>query len=144
MTRILVERGILTDDKLIEIWDSASQGFRQRPFDTEEITGKELSELVSDFNIDLNFFHNYNIRTGNFGEMISKLDKIIGRYPYHTVALSCRARCLFETGDKEAAQRDVAEIRRLIGTNNDSKKMADKYEMQMAEILSVTTTKAFL
>jgi radical SAM superfamily enzyme YgiQ (UPF0313 family) len=136
MTRILIHRGVLTDDKLIDIWDSASQGFKERPFDTEEITGQELSELVYDFNIELNFFNNYNIRTGRYDEMVPKLDKIIGRYQFHVVALACRAKCLYELGKREEAISDIQQLEALIGSNNESKKMANKYKQQLIKLIT--------
>ena len=52
MTNILLNRGTLTQDDLIEIWDSSTQGFKQRPFNTDEISGQELSDLIYDMNIN--------------------------------------------------------------------------------------------
>jgi radical SAM superfamily enzyme YgiQ (UPF0313 family) len=90
MTNILLNRGTLTQDDLIRIWDSSTQGFKRRPFDTEEISGQELSDLIYDMNINLNFFHNYNFRMKNYAHVTSKLNKLIDRYPFHVVALACR------------------------------------------------------
>jgi radical SAM superfamily enzyme YgiQ (UPF0313 family) len=134
MTNILLARGAITESELIEVWDNSTQGFKPRPFDTEEISGLELSDLVYDFNIELNFFSNYNIRTGNYKEVLIKLDKIINRYPFHTVALACRAKCYHEIGRQREAIQDVLTIYDLIKVNNDSLKLFERYKSQITEI----------
>ncbi len=136
MTNILLKRGVVTEDDLIEIWDSATQGFKQRPFDTEEISGQELTDLIYDFNIELNFFSNYNIRTNNFSGVLIKLDKIIQRYPFHIVALACRAKCYHQLGQQDDALKDIAKMIGLIKENSESRKLFKRYGERIQETLN--------
>ena len=135
MTEMLLKNGAFTEDGLIEIWDSATQGFKQRPFDTKEISGKDLTELIYDFNIELNFFSNYTIRTGNYEGALLKLDKIIERYPFHIVALACRAHCYQQMGKQEDDLKDRAKIRTLIKQNHESQKLFNRYGNQIQTFL---------
>jgi magnesium-protoporphyrin IX monomethyl ester (oxidative) cyclase len=127
MTNILLERGDITEADLMEVWECSTQGFKQRPFDTKEFSGEELSDMVYDFNIELNFFSNYNLRTKNYSNMLIKLDKIINRYPFHVVALACRAKCYYELGKHREAVDDIDTIKALINTNSKSEKMFRRY-----------------
>jgi len=135
MTEALLAKGVLTEDRLVEIWDSATQGFKQRPFDTEEISGQELAELIYDYNIEINFFSNHAIQTGNYATALLKLDKIINRYPFHIVALACRAHCYSRMGRHQAASTDAATIQRLIEQNVESRKLFDRYGHQVQSLL---------
>jgi tetratricopeptide (TPR) repeat protein len=130
-----LKNGVFTEDGLVEIWDSATQGFKQRPFDTDEISGQELAELIYDFNIELNFFSNYTIRTGNYTGALLKLDKIIERYPFHIMALACRAHCYHQMGRQEDAIEDRAKIRALIKQNHESRKLFNRYGHQIQSLL---------
>lgn len=135
MTDSLLAKGVVSEEQLIEIWDNATQGFKGRAFDTEEFSGQELTDRIYDFNIELNFFSNYNIRTGNFSWVLLKLDKIIQRYPFHIVALTCRAKCFHELGRHEEAQKDIHEILGLIETNGESGKLFARYGKKIQAML---------
>lgn len=135
MTETLLAKGVLTEDKLVEIWDSATQGFKQRPFDMEEISGRELAELIYDYNIELNFFSNHAIQTGNYTGALLKLDKIIERYPFHIVALACRAHCYYQVGRDGDAANDAATIRCLVQQNDKSRKLFNRYGQQVQALL---------
>jgi radical SAM superfamily enzyme YgiQ (UPF0313 family) len=135
MTRILLERGDINEDQLIDLWDNSTQGFKKRSFDTKEIKGEELADLVYDFNIGLNFFNNYNIRINNFSHVIPKLDKIIERYPFHVVAIVCRAKCYYNQGLKDQALGDLKMISTLIHQNRESLKMFEKYKATIFDFL---------
>lgn len=136
MTNLLLKRGEVTEDDLIDIWDNSTQGFKQRPFDTEEISGQELTDLIYDFNIELNFFSNYNIRTKTFSGVLPKLAKIIQRYPFHIVALACRAKCYHELGEQDDSRKDVAKIIDLIRENSESIKLFKRYGGRIQETLN--------
>ena len=135
MTRILLERGDINEDQLIALWDNSTQGFKKRSFDTEEIKGEELADLVYDFNIELNFFNNHNIRANNFSHIIPKLDKIIERYPFHVVAIVCRAKCYYNQGLKDQALDDLKNISLLIHQNRESFKMFEKYKSTILDFI---------
>lgn len=143
MTEIFLERGELTEDKLIEVWDSSSQGFKsqhfkERPFDTKEFTGEELSEIIYDYNIELNFFNNYNFKVKNYKSMLLKLDKVIDRYSYHVVALSCRAKCYFNLGEIHKAKEDIIKMYNIIKSNAESRNMHEKYRDKIEETINFT------
>lgn len=135
MTNILLNRGDLTENKLMETWELSTQSFKQRPFDTKEFAGGELSALVYDFNIELNFFYNYNLRTKNYLKMIKKLDKIIERFPFHVVALACRAKCFHELDNRGETEKDIQMILNLRKTNTESQKMYNKYNQLILKTL---------
>lgn len=135
MTNILLDRGEITEEGLVEIWDSSTQGFKQRPFDTREISGRELSELVYDFNIRLNFFFNYNIANRNYQAIIPKYDKIIERYPFHVIALACRAKCNYELGEMDAVLNDMRMIIELVGRNSESLRLFKRYRAWIVDML---------
>jgi radical SAM superfamily enzyme YgiQ (UPF0313 family) len=135
MTDTLLKRGDIDEEKLIEIWDNSTQGFKKRPFDTKEISGEEMSELIDSFNIQLNFFNNYNLRTGNFDHVIPKLNKIIERFPLHVVALACRARCFYDAGNREEALHDIDTISSSILKSVFSNSMYSKYEADIRQLL---------
>jgi anaerobic magnesium-protoporphyrin IX monomethyl ester cyclase len=135
MTNILLDRGTLTKNDLIDIWDSSTQGFKRRPFDTDEITGEELYDLIYDMNIHLNFFHNYNFKMKNFSHVVSKLNKLIGRYPFHVVAIACRAKCFQELGQLDDALKDIAKIKTLVLENKESHRLFERYKESIFETL---------
>ena len=137
MTNILLKRGDINEDQLIDLWDNSTQGFKKRSFDTEEIKGEELADLVYDFNIKLNFFNNYNIRIKNYNHIIPRLNKIIERYPFHVVAITCRAKCNYEQGLKDKAFADIKTISTLINQNSESRKMFDKYKSYVYDFIGI-------
>jgi len=83
----------------------------------------------------LNFFANYTIRTGNYAGALLKLDKIIERYPFHIVALACRAHCYHQMGKHEDGSKDRTKIRALIKQNHDSQKLFNRYGNQLQALL---------
>ena len=144
MTNILLDRGAITEDGLIEIWDSSTQGFKKRPFDIQEISGQELTDLIYDFNIELNFFSNYNIRTKKYSDILIKLDKVIQRYPFHIVALACRAKCYHELGQQDKAFNDITKIIDQINKNPESQKLLKRYGGRIQETLDFASSLAEL
>jgi radical SAM superfamily enzyme YgiQ (UPF0313 family) len=136
MTTTLLERGDITEDDLMNIWEYSTQNFRPRSFDTKEFSGQELSDLVYDFNIELNFFSNYNIRSKNYFNVVMKLDKIIKRYPFHIVALACRAKCHHELGEDDAAENDIKKMIQFIESNDESAKMFERYKKSIVTTVS--------
>jgi len=135
MTEILLSRAELTNDSIIDVWETSSQGFKGRSFNTKEMSGKELSDLVYDFNIELNFFNNYNFRKGNYKNMLSKLHKIVERFQYHIVALLCRAKCYYYIGEIEKAKSDLQDMITLSETNSASRNMYERYSENIISVL---------
>lgn len=146
MTNTLLSRGDLTENELMNVWDNKTQSytslhsnklatittnigdtFRGRSFDTIEMKGDELMDLVYDFIIKLNFFENSNIKEHKFDRMMPELNRTIKSFSFHIVALCCRARCYYETGKKELAMKDIEEIKAQIIKNENAKNMFDNY-----------------
>lgn len=136
MTNILLNRQDLTEDTLINIWDTSTQGFKKRSFDTVEIKGEELAELVYDFNIQLNFFNNYNMRVGDFITPVTKFSKIIERYPYHIIAILCRAKCYYEQNLIDNAEQDIEDAVTTIKQSKESEQMFTKYRDNIIRLFS--------
>ncbi len=135
MTEKLLGSGVINEEQLLEIWDSATQGFKERPFDTPEISGKELAKLIYDYNMELNFFSNYAIRTGDYDNALMKLNKIIERYPFHIGAIACRALCFSRTGHEMKARKDAAAIAGLVEQNAESRRLMTVYGEKIHAIL---------
>lgn len=70
-------------------WDTSF--FQERSFDTPEIEADELKNLVYDTNITMNFFNNYNLRTGDYYRAIKLWKDILHAYSNHLVAQYCTA-----------------------------------------------------
>jgi anaerobic magnesium-protoporphyrin IX monomethyl ester cyclase len=135
MTNILLNSGVIAEGDLLEIWETSKQGFQKRPFDTKEISGQEIYEMAYDMNIEVNFFSNYNMRIGNYSYILPKLNKTITKYPFHVVALVCRAKCYAELGANGEALEDLRSIDLLIRVNAESIKLYARYKSQISEVM---------
>lgn len=135
MTNTLLQRGDLIEEDLLSIWDNSTQGFKGRPFDTQEIKGDALTDLVYDFNIKLNFFENYNIKHRRWNIILPKLDKIIQRYPFHIVAQCCRAKSYYEMNNIEKSEEDLSEVLLKIKKYKNSKEMYIKYKSEIKNMI---------
>ena len=136
MTRTLLERGDLTEDGLMEVWESSMQNCRERTFDTLEFTGQELSDLISDFNIRLNFFSSYNFKVGNYYDALKMLNKVIDKFSFHIVALACRIKCYRKLDKKQDTFCDINNIENLIKNNIESEKLFKKYKEEVELIIN--------
>jgi len=138
MTCSFLDRGDLSESMLEKIWEDSPQGSMVRYFDTLEIKGKELSDIIYDFNIDLNFFNNYNLITSkNYVTMLLKLERIIARYPFHVVALACRSYCYFSLGRFNDANNDIQALHAMVNTNTESHVLYERYKNEIGKILAL-------
>lgn len=136
ITNTFLSRGDVTEDELIDFWDkSLSIPRSTRPFDTPEISGQELADLVYDFNIKLNFFYNYNFMIKDYNHILPKFDQIVERYPFHVVGFACRAKCYYELGLKDKCINDIKQIYSLITNDSEAKELFDVYEKYICEFL---------
>ncbi|MFC1646289.1 B12-binding domain-containing radical SAM protein [Candidatus Omnitrophota bacterium] len=121
-----MESGVLTEEMMLGIMDGTD--FRKRRFNTPEIGAKDLETFAYNANIDVNFVNNYNMINGNYDRAIVMLSNyVIDKYPFHIVALACRAKCYHEKGDAKAAKRDIEQIGKMIKTHQESKRMNRLY-----------------
>ena len=111
-----VEMGVI--DPETYDWDSR---WPRRDFDTPEITGVKLTQLVYDTHIALNFFNNNNLKHGRYKRAINYFTRrVIDRYPFHVVAIYCRGLAYMGLGEEEDAVEDFKKCVRLIGSSEKS------------------------
>ncbi len=111
-------------------WDTC--GYSSREFDTEDITAKELTELVYDVNIYTNFFQNRNMLNKRYERAIMYFtDMVLWKYKFHIPALYQRAKAYQEIGKKDEAQSDLDEAIKQIKSSPIARKLWDMYGSEM-------------
>ena len=128
-----IMKGAITD----EIDFLAKTDFRKRLFNTPEISADELNELQYRANLDVNFINNPNLVDGNYSKALELYDDVLGKYPWHVVALCCKKRCFEGLGDSTKAQEMMNMINELIKTNKRSQAMLMKYSDLMEELQTI-------
>ena len=93
-------------------WDDAF--FQERTYDTAEIGAQELKDLAYGANLRINFFENYNLRSGQYEKAIELFLDILRAYPSHLAARICLAKAYEQTGKSELAQEAFAKARELV------------------------------
>jgi len=121
----LLRTGVLNEEKLIEIMNTADVS--KRAYDTPEISAGDLEALAYDANIDINFFDNFNMLSGNYDRAIHKLSNVIRNYPFHIVALACRAKCYYEKGAFPSAQCDLEALDEKVRTHREATRLHALY-----------------
>jgi len=107
----------------------------RRVFDTPEITAEGLETLVYDTNIECNFFNNSNLKHGRYERAIKLFDRfIISLYPFHIVGRYCRALAYLGMGEKRKAEVDFKKCIDWIQTNDESKRLFDRYGDKMVHL----------
>lgn len=134
MCNELMESGILDEKKMLEVMNNTD--FTKRLYDTPEISAKNLEALAYDANIDVNFLNNYNMLHGDYDRAIHKFSNVIRNYPFHIVALACRARCYHEKGDAEDAKRDLYRIDEMVQTHEESKRLYGLYGEKIDRLIT--------
>jgi len=92
-------------------WDSAF--FQERSFDTPEVGAGELKDLAYRANLEVNFFGNFNLRTGNYKRAYDLFHEVARVYDGHVAAHLCMARALdglARHGEAEAERRRCREL----------------------------------
>lgn len=123
-----VEMGALDPDNFD--WDNVRLG--RRGFDTVDITSKELTDLIYDTNIDVNFFNNQNMKHGRYEKAIKVFNLyILKQYPFHVVGKYCRAMAYLALKEEEKANDDLRECVEWISKNPESKRLFERYGDRM-------------
>jgi len=107
----------------------------ERTFDTPEISAIDLKNLVYDTNIEINFFNNSNMRHGRYqraADLFTEL--IIESYPFNIVGTYCRGLAYMRMGQREKGIADFKECVKWIHTNDESKRLYDRYGTRMPEL----------
>lgn len=111
-------------------WDRC--GYSIRIFDTEDITSKELSDLVYDVNIYTNFFGNRNMLQGRYERAIMYFNNmVLWKYKFHIPALYQRATAYIALGRIDEAEADLKEAIHQIKTHTISRQHWDYYGSEM-------------
>jgi hypothetical protein len=111
-------------------WDNVRLG--RRGFDTVDITSKELTALIYDTNIDVNFFNNQNMKHGRYKKAIEVFNLyILSQYPFHIVGRYCRGLAYLELNETEKGNEDLEECVSWISKNDESNKLFEKYGDRM-------------
>lgn len=130
----LLQTGVLDEETLLDILNTAD--FSIRAYDTPEISASDLEALAYDANIEMNFFQNYSMRSGHYERAIHKFSNVIKNYPFHIVALACRAKCYYEQGDTPSAWRDLETINTTIRTHREATRLYALYGERMARFVA--------
>ena len=125
-----VNKGVITDDlEFLALTD-----FRKRVFDTEEVSAEELNDLVYRANLDVNFVNNPNLVEGRYERALELYDDVIGKYPWHIVALACSKRCQEGLGEDGKARALMSRIEEAVRGNNRAQAMLESYASLMPEL----------
>ncbi len=119
-------------------WDNVRLG--RRGFDTPDITKEELTRLIYDTNIDVNFFNNRNMKHGRYERAIELFDKLIIRpYPFHVVGKYCKALCFLSLKDEDQANDIFKDCAEWIEKNEESRRLYERYGDRMPNLTPFLT-----
>jgi tetratricopeptide (TPR) repeat protein len=93
-------------------WDESF--FQERKYDTAEIGAQELKDFAYGANLHINFFENYNLRSGHYAKAVELFRDILRVYPGHLAAQICLARALRNLGLAAEADEAAALAERLV------------------------------
>ena len=111
-------------------WDNVRLG--RRGFDTVDITSKELTKLIYDTNIDVNFFNNQNMKHGRYEKAIEIFNLyILSQYPFHIIGRYCRGLAYLELNETEKGNEDLKECVAWISKNDESNQLFKRYGDRM-------------
>ena len=136
MYQQFLESGYIKDDSTT--WGSAY--IDERNFDTPEISAEELNELKYRANLEINFFNNPNLLSGNHSKAAKLYKEVLLSFPFHVIALYCLMKCHEAMGEVEQVKGNLKDISRLIRENNISREMYSKYGEMMKDFTPVTET----
>jgi tetratricopeptide (TPR) repeat protein len=125
-----IMKGVITD----EIEFLAKTDFRNRIFDTPEISAKDVNELQYIANLDVNFINNPNLIDGKYNKALELYDDVLRKYPWHIIALCCKKRCYEKLENFQKVKETMNEIKKLVKTSNRSQSMLVKYGYLMNEL----------
>ncbi|MFH0822742.1 MAG: radical SAM protein [Pseudomonadota bacterium] len=125
-----VAMGVVRDHP--DTW--AGTVFDERSFDTPEISGAALTDLVYRANLELNFLRNVNMVEGNFHTAIELFEDILTKHPFHVVAAYCIIECYRRLGDTEGMERAESRLRELRRKDVRAARMYEKYRDLMPGI----------
>jgi anaerobic magnesium-protoporphyrin IX monomethyl ester cyclase len=93
-------------------WDESF--FQERKYNTAEIGAQELKDFAYGANLRINFFENYNLRSGHYAKAVELFRDILRVYPGHLAAQICLAQALRKLGSAAEADEAAALAERLV------------------------------
>jgi len=102
--------------------------FRDRDFDTKEISAVDLKEFIYRVNLDINFVNNPNLHLGRYDMAISLFNDILCTYAFHIFALYGLYVAYKEKNELARAESVREQICSLIKTNEQAQEMFQKYK----------------
>ena len=108
----MLERGDIDKDFN---WDTAF--FRERTFDTDEISADELKHMVTSANIRINYFGNYNLKIGNYDHALQFYNQVLDGHPGHLAAQYCIGMVYKLQGDDRAYNEVLEKCREQLRTS---------------------------
>tara|TARA_B100000315_G_scaffold260430_1_gene321742 strand:+ start:3065 stop:4933 length:1869 start_codon:yes stop_codon:yes gene_type:complete len=100
----------VVNKKLISEDYYAGKVYTQSYFETPNFTAEELNKLAYDFNIEVNFLYNINIRQGNYEKILPRYRDICTRFPTHIISWVCLYYIYGKQGDLENQQKAFKQI----------------------------------
>lgn len=105
----MLERGDIDDSFN---WDYAF--YRDRTFDTDEISASDIKSLLERGNIEINFFNNYALQNGEYELAINVFEQVLSRHSGHLVAQYCVGLAKSKMGDTEGWEKALSTCRAML------------------------------
>jgi anaerobic magnesium-protoporphyrin IX monomethyl ester cyclase len=119
----LLKRGCFREG--VDAWTQNLSHKRQ--FDTDEISGAELTEFAYRTNLEVNFLNNVNLRNGNYDRAIKLFTDMAHLYPFHIFAWYGLHLAHRGQGDLVRSSKALRRMEELIGTDSRSREMYENY-----------------
>ena len=116
-------------------WAGDYTSFRDRVFDTKEISKEDITELAYRANLNVNFVNNINIKRRDFKNAETIFTNFIKMYDFHIFAYDCLRRIYKCTGDFEKESETIKTMKMLIGSNVKSREFQKYFDLLDDEIL---------
>jgi len=123
MYQDFVDRGDIEDNE--KFWSVCD--FDRRSFDTQEISAKDLMELTYRANLDINFIHNPNLKSGNYARVDELFTDVVSKHPFHIFGWYALKQAHKKRNNLIEENETQRKIIKLIKTNSRSKKLYNKY-----------------
>lgn len=126
----MIEAGFIEDD--IELWAKAF--FRERVFDTPEITAADLKELMYVANLERNFLKNPNYREQKWEKCIDMFTNMTIDYPFQIFSWYMLMKSYQAVGRQDDAAKSRAQISLQIKKDDRAADIYRKYGYMLKEI----------
>jgi len=135
----LLADGVISNDYN---WDDSN--YQVRTYDSPEITAVELKKIQRGADITNNFFHNYNLKIGNFDRAIVLFEDILDRYPDHLAAKYCYAIAHKGKGNIEHYKITIKACEDLIMNGENASNTRDLYRDFIDEFVELDHMRDFI